>query len=563
MKGIFNPLYLLLLSAFFSFCTLPVSGQEQVNTEAELLRYWEAHLCSIPQGQNAAPPVNGKLKENATALLNVAKQVLGKPSDTLLLPALNDLMEDLQRKDYTLALAFVRFKAAGILYTQQKKAEGIELILHTKEILGDKDKAEKFPGIGSYYTFMGQVYIDNGEPELALQLLQKAAQCNFCNKIDEYYCWGNIGLTYFNLGKTSEALEASFKALEIIKQLGDSAEIVSMLGNIGTIYLKHGDYKNALGFLSRDYEGSIRFERWESAIAVQIMKAKSYLHLGNSDSAARALEIADSIARSCHCSSYGAKKEYYEQLSKWYSQKGNWPGYAKSIDSFVYYSNKLSSEARTTISNFLGTELKVASNMHAAKMQLVESERQRQLLVRNLIIVIIVSVLLFVLLALNNHRKRRKAEQKIYALNLENARKQLENYLENIRTKNQLLEELQEQIEQHRSEQQTGAQPLAIDIELASRIEQASLITEEGWQEFTSLVEQVHQHFFVKLNVIFPNLTPAEIRLITLIKLKFSIKESASMLGISADSVRKARYRLKKKLSIEEDSSLDEMIYGI
>lgn len=563
MKGIFNPLYLLLLFVFSSCCAMPVLAQEQVNSEDELLRFWEIHLCTPSKIQTDPISVKGKLKDYALALLQVQKQVSGKPGDTLLFPALNSLMDDLQYRDYDLALAFVRFKAAKLLYTQHKKTEGIELILHNKEILENKDRAIRFPGIGSYYAFMGQIYVDNGEANMALQQLLKAVQYNFCEKIDEYYCWGNIGLTYFNLGKTGEALEASFKAFEMIKQIGDSAEIVSMLGNIGTIYLKHGDYKNALGFLKRDYEGSIRYGRWESATAVQIMRAKSYLQLGLSDSAAIALKIADSIARHCNCVSYGAKKEYYEQLSKWLSQQGNWPEYVKSIDSFIYYSNKLSNEARSTISNFLGTELKVAGNMHAAKMKLIESERQRQLLVRNLIIVIVISVLLVALLALNSHRKGRKAERKIYALNLENARKQLDSYLENIRTKNQLLEELQEQIEQHRSELKTGSEQQAIDIELASRIEQASLITEEGWLEFTHLVEQVHQHFFTKLNVIFPNLTPAEVRLITLIKLKFSIKESASMLGISADSVRKARYRLKKKLSIEEDNSLDEMIYEI
>lgn len=562
MKGIFNPLYLL-LAVFSSFCSLPLWAQEQVNTEDELLRFWSAHLCTLPATQKIPASVSGKLKDNALALLAVQKQVSGQPADTLLLPAFNKLMEELQSRDYELALAFVRFQAAQLLYTQHKKTEGIELILHNKEILDNKDNAVKFPALGSYYAFMGQIYVDNGEAEIALQQLQKAIQYHFCERIDEYYCWGNIGLSYFNLGKTREALEASFRAFEIIKQIGDSAEIVSMLGNIGTIYLKHGDYKNALSFLNRDYEGSIRYGRWESATAVQIMKAKSYLQLGMSDSAGFALKIADSIARSCNCISYGAKKEYYEQLSKWFSGKGNWPEYVKSIDSFIYYSNKLSNGARATISNFLGTELKVAGNMHAAKMQLVESERQRQLLVRNLIIVIVISVLLVALLALNSHRKGRKAERKIYALNLENARKQLDSYLENIRTKNQLLEELQEQIEQHRSDEQTGAKQQPIDIELASRIEQASLITEEGWLEFTRLVEQVHQHFFTRLNVIFPNLTPAEVRLITLIKLKFSIKEAASMLGISADSVRKARYRLKKKLSLEEDNSLDETIYSI
>ncbi|OJV55920.1 MAG: hypothetical protein BGO31_17695 [Bacteroidetes bacterium 43-16] len=558
MKGVSCPVYLCLLAILISLSSVKVYSREKINSEEALLRYWNRHLC--PPVAAAADEPGGKLSEQALAFVALQARLADSARDTLLLPEYGRLMDELQSGQYNSALAFVQFKTAKLLYSRNKKKEGIELILHTKELLGDQHHA--FPGIGSYYAFMGQIYIDNGEADQALDYLQKAVASGFCERIDEYYCWGNIGLTYFNLGNTPKALEASFKALEIIKELKDSAEVVSMLGNIGTIYLKHGDYKSALRFLSLDYEGSVQFKRWESATAVQIMKAKSYMQLGHYDSAGVSLRLADSIAGQCNCVSNGAKKEYYEQLSKWLSQKGNWPEYVKSIDSFIHYSNKLNSEARMTMSNFLGTELKVASNMYEAKMQLVDSERQRQLLVRNLIIVIIVSLLLFVLLIFNSHRKGRKAERKIYELNLENARKQLDNYLENIRTKNQLLEELQGQIERHSSERPAD-EVQKIDIELASKIEQASLITEEGWQEFTYLVEQVHQHFFTKLNVIFPNLTPAEVRLITLIKLKFSIKESASMLGISADSVRKARYRLRKKLSLEDEISLDEMIYGI
>ncbi|HEY8938181.1 MAG TPA: hypothetical protein VIM65_23325, partial [Cyclobacteriaceae bacterium] len=49
-------------------------------------------------------------------------------------------------------------------------------------------------------------------------------------------------------------------------------------------------------------------------------------------------------------------------------------------------------------------------------------------------------------------------------------------------------------------------------------------------------------------------------RLSALIKLNLSIKEMASMLGISPESVKKSRYRLKRKLGLTENDVLEEFI---
>lgn len=59
--------------------------------------------------------------------------------------------------------------------------------------------------------------------------------------------------------------------------------------------------------------------------------------------------------------------------------------------------------------------------------------------------------------------------------------------------------------------------------------------------------EQVFPHFFLELNKKYPDLTAAEVRLAALDKLNLADKVRGTMLGISADSVKKTRYWLRKK----------------
>jgi DNA-binding CsgD family transcriptional regulator len=52
-------------------------------------------------------------------------------------------------------------------------------------------------------------------------------------------------------------------------------------------------------------------------------------------------------------------------------------------------------------------------------------------------------------------------------------------------------------------------------------------------------------------------------RLLILTKLNLSSREMAHMLGISADAIRKSRYRLRKKLNLEEENGIEVLIQEI
>jgi len=58
-------------------------------------------------------------------------------------------------------------------------------------------------------------------------------------------------------------------------------------------------------------------------------------------------------------------------------------------------------------------------------------------------------------------------------------------------------------------------------------------------------------------------LTPNELRLSALIKLNLTIKEIAAIMGISPDSIKTARYRLRKKLNMQTGENLTKFMMDI
>ena len=86
---------------------------------------------------------------------------------------------------------------------------------------------------------------------------------------------------------------------------------------------------------------------------------------------------------------------------------------------------------------------------------------------------------------------------------------------------------------------------------------------DDDWHEFETVFQQVHSDFFEKLKMLYPKLTPAEVRLCAMIRLNLHSKDMAAIMGISQDSLRIARYRLRKKLGLDKGSNLYTYILNI
>ena len=86
---------------------------------------------------------------------------------------------------------------------------------------------------------------------------------------------------------------------------------------------------------------------------------------------------------------------------------------------------------------------------------------------------------------------------------------------------------------------------------------------EKDWEMFKMYFEEVNKNFYTNLRKISNELTPGDLKLAALVKLNLNIKEAAAVLNISPESLRKARYRLRKKLHLKYGDNLSEFLNGL
>ncbi|WP_372775232.1 hypothetical protein [Mangrovibacterium sp.] len=83
------------------------------------------------------------------------------------------------------------------------------------------------------------------------------------------------------------------------------------------------------------------------------------------------------------------------------------------------------------------------------------------------------------------------------------------------------------------------------------------------WESFNARFVSQNENFYERLQAKVPDLSSTDLKICALIKLNFSGKEMAYLLGISLGSVHVARHRIRKKLNLERDVNLTSYINAI
>ena len=76
------------------------------------------------------------------------------------------------------------------------------------------------------------------------------------------------------------------------------------------------------------------------------------------------------------------------------------------------------------------------------------------------------------------------------------------------------------------------------------------------WKDFRLYFENVNPKFIKQLSSIHPELTPMDIKYCCFLKMNMSTDEIRNIFGISQESVRTHKYRLKKKLDLSKKDDL-------
>ncbi len=172
-------------------------------------------------------------------------------------------------------------------------------------------------------------------------------------------------------------------------------------------------------------------------------------------------------------------------------------------------------------------------------------------------------------------------KHKLQKAKLREAEAEKNNLLERNAFKNKITES-QKQIIQLREQELTSMtlQLANMQDQISSIIENDSIGTDsqsatvksslqqlikqkDYWKEFSIKFGQIHPDFKNKLQEQFPILTKNDINFCSLLKLNLSNKEIATLLQISHESVITKKYRIKKKMEIQEDNEFERIISEI
>jgi DNA-binding CsgD family transcriptional regulator/tetratricopeptide (TPR) repeat protein len=124
---------------------------------------------------------------------------------------------------------------------------------------------------------------------------------------------------------------------------------------------------------------------------------------------------------------------------------------------------------------------------------------------------------------------------------------------------NQVLEGLFKQIEELGKE---GVLPHKQEVILKNQIKD-HLHSEDYWEDFKLHFEKVHPDFFRKLKEKYSTISENELRLCAYMRIGMTSKQIAQILSVLPESVHTSRYRLRKKIGLETDESIEDYLRNL
>lgn len=418
-------------------------------------------------------------------------------------------------------------------------------------------KAEAIAQVANKPGWLGWVMLKKGTisvklkaNEDALKIFEKAA--SLCGEARDSLCLGEsleqISIMHAMLDEFEKARAVNRVAMPLLKKFGSDKQMASALNNFGSINSLQNRPAEAIPYFEQSIKLYRQLGNLKSELKTLNNLADAYRKLKQYD---RAVEIFQ------HCIRLNAQNQLPENLIKnyigvglTYRNKGDYENALRYLEEYEHLKDSLiGTETNLKIKEL---EKKYESQQKDLALERSKSKldaAERALEKRTALILFILSL---IAVGMWRWRLQITSAKENAARNQEN----LSNLTRILVEKNQHLLRLEEKIQSIENQPNNGEEAFDFDGGLNNQ----HILTEADWSSFKAYFEKAHPNYIQRLRNSFPALTDAEERLFLFIKLNLSTKEAASILGISAESVKKTRNRLRKRLKMDVDVSLEEFI---
>lgn len=434
--------------------------------------------------------------------------------------------------------------------TQAWKTGDYQLALDKiSEAYKKAEKAQDRKSLAKVLNTLGLIQWRLGNNAGAMDSYEEAAKIA---KIKKMYRL--LGLTFTNRGlifKDQENFKAALshnqKAIELFKKHNNYRELAIAQNNQGQIFKNKKLYNVAKIFYLQALENYEKAEYTNGAAATYHNLAQIYMWQGHKKTALDAAR--KSLILGLESKSDVRITEAYLRISETHEYFHQPDSALKYYKIYNHYNEALviseQTKALATSQAKLGSEVK---NLQIENLKKEKELAQNKIrFIGIVVLILLLAATFFVyryLMKIRFNKQNLEMELRNSEKIIEIKERELRAYILDLTKKNSIIKKLQHHYKPHTPNEAQKDSDL-------SHLLQQKILTEEDWANFKTKFKAIYPGFFQRMKQFDINLTEAEIRFIVLLRLNLSGKEMAKILGISPQSVRVCKMRLKKKLQQE------------
>lgn len=405
-------------------------------------------------------------------------------------------------------------------------------------------------GISTALNGIGIIYHEQGNFDKALETFMKCYEINntIGNHTANASILNNIASAYNGNKQYEKSIRYYLEALEVNKEIKNKYLECAGYLNLGDSYLNMGAQQEAIKYYYKSIELANELEDFESLTNCKISLAEYYFDKNEMDSTISFALDALALAEKYHFKQYVV--DAANILHKAYRRYGDLENAYKY--SILQSDKKDSLKIEQSIQKIANLDLKYRIEKEEQQRQMELQKEKSQQIILGILLLSLFIIIVIVLIA--RHRitvKNMKLEKNKVDSQLEMRNKELALNVMTLLKKNDMLTSISKELYEVKSNAVKSETKDAIN-KISRKIKKSS--ESEIWKEFELRFKEVHSEFYEILAQKFPDLTPGDQRLCALLKLNMSSKEIAELTGQSLKTLEKARYRLRKKLNLTDQS---------
>ncbi|AWK06392.1 hypothetical protein HYN56_20040 [Flavobacterium crocinum] len=412
------------------------------------------------------------------------------------------------------------------------------------------------------YKRIGWILQTFGDYRKSLQYLKLAKETTQKNSSQYAAIINSIGLNFFHLGNYKMAAYYLNETAKLSRQIHDDVRYAKALGDLAMISEKKGNFKTAIDLLQKDIQISEQYQSDQNTMYASILLAEVFLKNNQPEEAKTFLDKAGNIAIA---KSYFKKSELQIiklklQILKLQNSTENELQLRRRM---VVLEDSLKNEdgdLAINQANWIIEKNKYQQHIDEAKKIIKYETTLKKFYLIIFIMFFSTALIIFIHFRKKYKNKHLKYEQKVKALELEKlkAEQQLNEVHQDLKSQINYLKEKNNQIKKLKTviENITNSSSSYLEKKEGklNALLESHLMTDDNWNVFKQEFQKEYPRFYSQLQENFPEMNEFNERILLLQKLDFSNNETAELLGITSDTVKKTKQHLRKKLGNQYDS---------